>query len=268
MEHLRVDHDGPVAIVTIDRPPVNALSHQTFAEIAGVFASMGSGRDVRAAVLTSANPRIFCAGVDLEDSPRRYRTDGRFADGEEKIDARYQVDPGLVVRECFWSIYDCAVPVIGAVTGKAIGAGMALAASCDMLLASSEASFALTEINVGVLGGVRHAQRMVGPYFAKRMLLTGEFVGAAELYRRGVLEAVVDPDELLPAAVDLARTIAGKSPIAVRLAKESANRVEFLSLRDGYRLEQEYTNRVKRFADSEEARSAFLQKRPPDFAWE
>ena len=268
MEHLKLDYDGSVAIVTLDRPPVNALAHQTFAEIAEVFTTMGSGRDVRAAVLTSSNPRIFCAGVDLDDSPRRYRTDGRFRDGEERIDARYQIDPGLVVRECFWSVYDCAVPVIGAVTGKAIGAGMALAASCDMIVASTEASFALTEISVGVLGGVRHAQRMVGPYFAKRMFLTGEFVDADELYRRGALEAVVDTEEVLPAAMKLAQTIATKSPIAVRLAKDSANRVEFLPLREGYRLEQEYTNRVKRFADSDEARLAFQAKRPAEFLWE
>jgi enoyl-CoA hydratase len=268
MEHLKLDYDGPVAIVTLDRPPVNALAHQTFAEIAEIFTSIGSGRDVRAAVLTSSNPRIFCAGVDLDDSPRRYRTDGRFRDGEERIDARYQVDPGLVVRECFWSIYDCAVPVIGAVTGKAIGAGMALAACCDMIVASNQASFALTEISVGVLGGVRHAQRMVGPYFAKRMFLTGEFVDADELYRRGALEAVVDAEGVLPAAMKLAQTIAAKSPIAVRLAKDSANRVEFLPLREGYRLEQEYTNRVKRFADSDEARLAFRSKRHPEFLWE
>lgn len=268
MEHLKLHYDGAVAIVTLDRPPVNALSHQTFAEISEVFTEMGSGRDIRAAVLTSANPRIFCAGVDLDDSPRRYRADGRFRDGEAKIDARYQVDPGLVVRECFWSIHDCAVPVIGAVTGKAIGAGMAMAACCDVVFASTDASFALTEINVGVLGGVRHTQRMVGPYFAKRMFLTGEFVEAEELYRRGALEAVVPPEDLLPAAMKLAHTIASKSPIAVRLAKESANRVEFLPLQDGYRLEQEYTNRVKRFADSDEARLAFQAKRAPEFRWE
>lgn len=268
MEHLKLHYEGAVAIVTLDRPPVNALSHQTFAEISEVFREMGSGRDVRAAVLTSANPRIFCAGVDLDDSPRRYRTDGRFRDGEAKIDARYQVDPGLVVRECFWSIHDCAVPVIGAVTGKAIGAGMAMVACCDVVLASTDASFALTEINVGVLGGVRHMQRMVGPYFAKRMFLTGEFVEADELYRRGALEAVVAPEDLLPAAMKLAQTIASRSPIAVRLAKESANRVEFLPLQEGYRLEQEYTNRVKRFADSEEARLAFQAKRAPEFRWE
>lgn len=268
MEHVKLDYDGAVAIVTLDRPPVNALAHQTFAEIAEVFTALGSGRDVRAAVLTSANPRIFCAGVDLDDSPRRYRTDGRFRDGEPRIDARYQVDPGLVVRECFWSIFECAVPVIGAVNGKAIGAGMAMVACCDMVVASTDASFALTEINVGVLGGVRHAQRMVGPYFAKRMFLTGEFVEAKELYRRGALEAVVAPDDLLPTAMKLAQTIASKSPIAVRLAKDSANRVEFLPLQEGYRLEQEYTNRVKRFADSDEARLAFQAKRPPEFLWE
>jgi enoyl-CoA hydratase/carnithine racemase len=135
-------------------------------------------------------------------------------------------------------------------------------------VASEEASMALTEINVGLLGGVKHAQRLVGPHLAKRMLLTGEFVSAHEMYRRGALEAVVSSDELMPTALELAQTIAGKSPIAVRLAKESANRVEYLPIKDGYRLEQDYTIRVRRHADADEARLAFLERRTPDFHWE
>jgi enoyl-CoA hydratase len=267
MDHVRIDHDNGISIVTLDRPPVNALAHQTFAELAEAFDSLSASRETAVAILTSSGERAFCAGVDLEDSPRRFRTDGRSVDDGPKGDPRHQVDPGRIVRDCFWSIYDCSVPVIAAVNGKAIGAGAALVGSCDMVMASTDASFALTEINVGVLGGVKHAQRMVGPFLAKRMFLTGEFVGPDELYRRGALEAVVSPDELMESALELARKIASKSPIAVRLAKESANRVEHLPLQEGYRLEQDYTSRVKRYADSDEARLAFLTKRPPTFDW-
>lgn len=269
MKNVTVEIADRIAMVTIDRPPVNAFDHQTFAEIAEAFDGLAAGRDASVAILRAApGSRVFCGGVDLQDSPRRYRTDGRFEDGGPQIDARFQLDPGRIVRQCFWSIYEGPIPVIAAVDGKCIGAGTALVANCDFIVASHTASFALTEINVGVLGGVRHAQRLVGPFLAKRMFLTGEVVPAEELYRRGAIEAVVPSADLMEAAYALARPIAAKSPIAVRLAKESANRVEPLSLQDGYRLEQEYTARVKRHADSDEARIAFLEKREPTFRWE
>jgi enoyl-CoA hydratase len=267
--HVTVEVHDRVAVVTIDRPPVNALSYQTFEEIAGSMDSLSRGRVASAIVLRAApGARLFCGGVDLQDSPRRHRPDGRAEDGGPQGDARDQVDPGRIARRCFNSIYECGLPVIAAVHGKVIGAGVAIVASCDLVVATTETTFALTEINVGVLGGVRHAQRLCGPFLAKRMFLTGAFVAAEEIYRRGGIEAVVAPDQLTETAMALASTIATKSPIAVRLAKESANRVESMSLLDGYRTEQDYTQRVKRHADSEEARQAFVDKRVAEFRWE
>jgi enoyl-CoA hydratase len=143
-----------------------------------------------------------------------------------------------------------------------------LVALCDIVVATPQFEMALTEINVGVLGGVKATQRMVGPYLAKRMFLTGEYVGADELYRRGVLEAVVEPGDLMSTARMLAAKIVTKSPIAVRLAKESANRVEYMDLKEGYRTEQDYTTRIRRFADSSEAGAAFAERREPQFRWE
>jgi enoyl-CoA hydratase len=269
MDHITISIEDRVAVVTLDRPPVNALANQTFDELTEAMQQLSAGRDASAIVLrASPASRLFCGGVDLLDSPRRHRPDGRPSDGEPQGDARDQIDPGRGPRECFDSIYRCGLPVIAAVHGKCIGAGVAIVASCDLVVASADASFALTEINVGVLGGVRHAQRLCGPWLAKRMFLTGEFVTADEVYRRGGIEAVVDRDDLHDTAVALARTIAAKSPIAVRLAKESANRVESMPLYDGYRTEQDYTQRVKRHSDSDEARVAFLEKRAPDFHWE
>jgi enoyl-CoA hydratase len=101
------------------------------------------------------------------------------------------------------------------------------------------------------------------------MFLTGEEVSAEEVYRRGgSLEAIVEPEELLARALALTTVITRKSPIAVRLAKESANRVEAMALHDGYRTEQDYTQRIRRHTDSTEARLAITEKRPPAFAWE
>jgi enoyl-CoA hydratase len=157
--------------------------------------------------------------------------------------------------------------VIGAINGAAVGAGLCLVASCDILIASDRARFALTEINAGVLGGARHLQRLIGPYKTRRMFFTGEFVQAEEFYRLGAVEAVVPPDELMSTARELASKIAAKSPIGLRLAKESMNRVEDMPLKEGYRLEQDYTSRVTRYNDSAEARKAYLEKREPVWTW-
>lgn len=269
MDHFMIEIEDRVAVVTFDRPPVNAIANQTFDELTEAMRQLSAGRDAAVIVLRAApDSRLFCGGVDLQDSPRRHRPDGRPEDGAPQGDARDQVDPGRSPRDSFNAIYECGLPVIAEVHGKCIGAGVAIVASCDLVVASTDASFALTEINVGVLGGVRHAQRLCGPWLAKRMFLTGEFVTADEIYRRGGIEAVVERDQLHPTAMGLARTIAAKSPIAVRLAKESANRVESMALFDGYRTEQDYTQRVKRHADSVEAGRAFMEKRSPEFRWE
>ncbi len=267
LENVRVEVADKVAIVTLDRPPVNALDTPTWRELAVAFESLGARRDVNVAIF-NATGKVFCAGVDLVDSPKRHRPDGRPEDDAPQGDPRDQLDSGLLPRRTFFSLYDCAVPVIGAIDGKAIGAGAMLVGLCDMVVATPRFEMALTEINVGVLGGVKATQRFVGPYLAKRMFLTGEYVGAEELYRRGCIEAVVEPDELMATARALADKIAAKSPIAVRLAKESANRVEYMDLKEGYRTEQDYTTRVKRYADSDEAGKAFGERRPPAFRWE
>jgi len=268
MSEVTIDQRGNISIITLDRPPVNAIGSNTIAELRDALNVVNASRETSVAILRSGNPKIFSAGADLHDSAQRYRTDGRRTEGGYKNDPRDQVDPGKAMRELFWDIYDGAVPVIAAVHGKAIGAGAALVASCDMIVASTDASFALTEINVGLLGGVRHMQRLVGPFLAKRMVLTGEFVPADELYRRGAIEMVVDPLGLFDTAVSLAAVIASKSPIAIRMAKESANRVEDLPLKDGYRTEQDYTLRIRRHTDATEASSAWSEKRTPLFQWE
>jgi enoyl-CoA hydratase len=269
-EHITVEVADGVAIVSLNRPPVNALASQTFEEVALAMEGLSAGRDAAAIILQAApGSRVFCGGVDLKDSPRRFRPDGRPADGEPKGDARDQVDPGRLPRRCFESLYNCGLPVIAAVHGRVIGAGVAIVASCDLVVASTTATFQLAEINVGVLGGVRHTQRLCGPFLAKRMFLTGEEVAVDEICRRaGSIEAIVEPDELLARAVALATVVSQKSPIAVRLAKESANRVEPMSLHDGYRTEQDYTQRIRRHTDSTEARLAITEKRPPAFRWE
>jgi enoyl-CoA hydratase len=266
MEHLEfvsVEVADLVATVTLRRPPVNALSAPMMREIAQVFASLGRGTDAAVAILTADGEKIFCAGADIGESDRRYNR-RELLPSESVADL---VDPGDVVRDCFFSISSGGLPVIAAVNGLALGAGVALVASCDVVVASEKAAFGLPEIDVGVLGGGRHLQRMVGPYKTRKMFYTGEFVGAEEFQRLGAVEKVVPAGDLMAEARALADVIATKSPIGLRLAKESLNRVEDLGLKDGYRLEQDYTGRITRYQDSAEARRAYLEKRDPEWTW-
>jgi enoyl-CoA hydratase len=262
MKNVRLEISNQIATVTLARPPVNALDAQTFREITEVFRQLGRTREASVAILTAEGDRLFCAGVDLKDSARRHARE-LIAD-DTTLDL---LDPGVVPRDCFNAVLDCPLPVIAAVNGKAIGAGVALVASCDIIVASSNAQFCLPEIKAGVLGGGRHLQRLVGPYKARKMFFTGEYVDAQEFYRLGAIETVVPPDQLMGAALALAAQIAKMSPIGLRLAKESMNRAEDLPLKDGYRVEQDYTGRVTRYADSTEAASAYKEKRPADWSW-
>ena len=262
MEYVRADIEDKIATVTFDRPPVNALNSRAFRELAQAFTGLTRGTDAHVVIFTAPGERVFCGGVDLVDSERRHAR--RLDPDDTIVDA---LDPGAIVRDCFWAISDCSLPVIGAINGAAVGAGVALVACCDIVVASEKARFALTEINVGVLGGGRHVQRMIGPYKTRRMFFTGEFVDAHEFHRLGAIEQVVAPDALASTARELAAVIASKSPIGLRLAKESLNRVEDLPLKEGYRLEQDYTGRVTRHHDSTEARQAYLDKRDPTWTW-
>jgi enoyl-CoA hydratase/carnithine racemase len=160
---------------------------------------------------------------------------------------------------------ECRKPVIAAINGAALGAGLGVAASCDILFASEKASVGLPEIDVGLLGGGRHTMRLFGHSLARRMMLTGYRVSGAELYRLGVVEACVAPDQLMETTLGLAREIASKSPIAIKLAKHTLNAIEEMTLRDGYRFEQNMTGELSKTEDSKEAMLAFVEKREPVF---
>lgn len=262
MDYVRTEISGRIATVTFDRPPVNALDAQAFREITATFTRLGQTRDASVVVLTAAGEKIFCSGVDLKDSARRHAR--QLVEGDTTVDL---LDPGALPRECFDALMDCPLPVIGAINGAAIGAGLVLAACCDMLIASEKASFSVPEIKAGVLGGGRHLQRLVGTHKARKMYFTGDPVSAQELYRLGAVETVVPPAQLMEAALELAANIARKSPIGLRLGKEALNRVEDLGIKEGYRIEQDYTGRVSRYQDSAEARAAYLEKRDANWSW-
>lgn len=249
-KHLQIDTAKRIATIALDRPPVNAVDRDFFRDIREAFVEIGADREVSVIVFTSVVDRAFCGGADIK----------------ALAPVRRLIDPGAAAREAFWAVLDCPVPVIAAVNGPALGAGLAFAACCDLLVASERAVFGCPEIDIGVLGGYAHLERMVGRYKARELYLTAARVPAVEFAAmNGAVAQVVPHDELTDAARALATSIAARSPAAVRLAKEAIARVDGLPLKEAYRVEQDYTNRLRHFDDSTEARRTFQERRPPNF---
>jgi enoyl-CoA hydratase/carnithine racemase len=241
-----------VATVTLNRPPVNALGKEIRLELIELFDALGDRQDVRAIVLTGRG-KVFCAGADIKEKQRIGDAPGAYT-GVNRI-----------IREAFYCIMECRKPVIAAVNGAALGAGFCMATCCDILFAAENAIFGMPEIDVGLAGGFGFLRRFLPQSKVRRLLLTGERIPASELYRLGVLEACLPAEELMPAATQLATQIASKSPVAVSVLKESFNMVENVSLRDGYRLEQNSTVQLSKTADAREAQQAFIEKRKARF---
>jgi enoyl-CoA hydratase len=258
METLSLVRNGSVTIVRLNRPPVNAVSRQMMSELRECFAHLGEDRGVNAVVLAAEGAKAFCAGIDLGEASAPRGGDQAIAD---------ILDRGRYWRDTQHAVRHCPIPVIAAVEHAAIGAGFGLVGVCDLVVASDQASFSLTEINVGLLGGAAKALRMVGPFKARMMLFSGEPLTADELYRLGSVEAVVPAGEAEGHALDIAQRLASKSPIALRLAKESILRIEGSTLEDSYRTEQDYTQRLRTFNDSTEAMAALRDKREARWSW-
>jgi len=238
-----------IAVVRLDKPPVNALDRATRQRVIDAFDEVSERSDIRVAILTGTG-KYFCSGADLKDRPDPQKA-GDFL-GHNRL-----------TRETGNAIRECAKPVIAAINGPALGAGFGLMAACDIFLASEDATFAMPEINVGLAGGVSMLRTMFGRSYTRRMFFTGMKVPAAELYRRGVLDEVVPAGELIPLAMQIAQEIASKAPLAVAYAKQAANMMDLMPQRDGYRVEQNFTMALSRTEDAQEARKAFLEKRRP-----
>ena len=248
---VSVDERG-IAELVIDNPPVNALPTRAWAEMARHVQQLGADDAVRVLVIR-AEGRGFQAGVDVK---------------ELAADSRLIVAANRGCYDTFAAIYDCPVPVISAVHGYCLGGGIGIAGSSDLVIASEDASFALPEIDRGALGAATHAMRLFGMQKARHMLFTGEPVSAAEAHRLGAVEQLVPRAELRPAALELARKIAGKSPRAMRLAKWSLNGIELLDPKQSYRFEQGFTLELYTSPDSQAAREAFAQGRQTRFGSE
>lgn len=240
-----------VLVVTINRPPANPLTLAMFAELTEIFNAIRSRKEVRAVVLTGSGERIFCAGADVKEINQR------------TVESSF--DRSVIYRGCFDAIQRCAVPVIGAINGSALGAGMVLASCCDFLIAAEGIRFSVPEINVGSMGGTRHAGSLVPERMMRYMALTGNSLSVDDLYRVGSVLKVLPPADVLPEAIRIACEIAGKAPKMMRMMREAINISSAMPLYEGYRLEQLFTNVAVALPESREASQAFLEKRAPNF---
>ncbi len=242
------EHDG-IAEVVIDHPPVNALDVAGWFELADALIAAGRVPTNRVAILR-ATGRGFCAGVDIKEIN---------AKGDEAL---VGVNRGCAAA--FAAVYDCEVPVIAAVQGFCLGGGIGLVGNADMVVASEDATFGLPEVDRGALGAATHLARLVPQHAMRKMVYTAKPITAAELATYGSVAAVVPPDRLHAAALELAADIAAKSPTIIRRAKESLNGIDPVDVKRSYRFEQGFTYELHVRGVADEQRAAFVEKRDAD----
>lgn len=252
LEAFSVELEEHVAVVTMRRPPVNAQNRRFREEIIRIFDTLHDTPEVRAIILTGEG-RAFSAGADLKERPGLADEPGAYPRHNR------------LVRAAFDCVMECEKPVIAAINGPAIGAGCVLALCCDILLASEEAFLSMTEVDVGLAGGVRHVLRHFGQSDARLMIMTARRITGPELLRMNVVSACVPGSALMETARGIAREIAGKVPLAVRAAKRSFTLTDELPLHEGYRYEQSQTVALSATEDTREAWRAFAEKRRPVF---
>ena len=251
MGGVRTELRGSILEVTLDRPPANAIDAATSRELGEVFSGLGRDGSVRCAIVTAAGDRFFSAGWDLKAA----------AAGEPE-------DDGVGGFAGLTELFGLRTPVIAAVNGMAVGGGFELALACDLVLATPGAEFFLPEVTLGFVadaGGVVRLPARLPRAVAMDMLLTGRRMSAPEAERRGLVNRVVEPDGLLPAARELASTIAAAAPLAVEAVKAVVDATEgmptaaaFAAMRDV----PEY-RRMLASEDAREGPRAFAEGRPP-----
>jgi enoyl-CoA hydratase len=249
LKFIEWEQDGTVATVWLNKPPVNAVDAEMYVEIRDFFSEIAEYLPGARAVVLAGRGKHFCAGNDLSEF--------------QVLDPNNAPSALKRAREAFWAIYESALPVIGAIHGAAVGTGLAIAASCDIVIAAEGARFGTPEVNVGVLGGAKHLSRLAPQGVVRLMHLTGDPYPAERLLPYGGIAQIVPADELVETARTVARSIARHSPATLRLAKSSLNAIEYMNLRDGYEREQSFTRELSAYDDSKEAVNAFLERREP-----
>lgn len=246
--------EGAILEVTLDRPKANAIDAATSREMGRVFADFRDNPDLRVAIVTGGGDRFFCAGWDL-----------KAAAGGESAEADYGLGGFAGLQE----LPDLNKPVIAAVNGIACGGGFELAISCDMIIASQEATFALPEIRAGTLADAATIKlpKRIPYHVAMDLLLTGRWIEASEAHHWGLVNEVVPQDQLMARAWELARLLESGPPLVYACIKETMRMTETTTTAEGFAmLHESKIPSMRILYDSEdqlEGATAFAEKRDP-----
>ena len=255
MDHVSTEQDGRVAVVTISNPPMNPLSAPLLEELYGEVERLDADDGIGAIVLRGGGERAFVAGADIKEFPALRE---RGAEGTPSNLQRL----GLRLEEA-------GTPSVAAIQGFCLGGGLELAMACDVRVSSDDAQLGQPEIKLGLIpgaGGTQRLPRLVGAGRAMLMNMSGEFVDAATAYDWGLVERVVPREQLMDTALGIARSFATQSAHAIGVLKELARTTRDLPLEEGLRREAEGFARCLASEDGLEGVTAFLEKRPPNFA--
>ncbi len=254
-QFLKLNVQHRVGVLTIDRPPVNALNPQVLTELSAILDEIAANTEIKALVITGAGQQVFIAGADINT----------FAEVQTLEDAFSYITLG---QETFLKLDKLEIPTIAAINGACVGGGMELALACDIRYAADNARLGQPEIGLGIIpgwGGTQRLPRIIGQGRAIELILTGDTIPAPQALQLGLVNKVVPAAQLLRETMGLARKIAEKSRIAVGCALQAVSGGLELSLEEGLQLERQQFATMGTTEDWREGINAFLQKRRPEF---
>jgi enoyl-CoA hydratase len=249
------EDDSGIATITINRlQKLNALNSEAFKEIGQMIRHVNADTNIRVAIITGIGDKAFAAGTDI-----------KAMEGMSPLESR---NFAFMAGEVLTSIENSDKPVIAAVNGLALGGGCELAMACDLRIASDQAKFGQPEINLGIIpgsGGTQRLPRLIGISKAKELLLTGEMLDADEAQKIGLINKVLPHKDLMQGTLKIARKIAAKSPIALKLVKTAVNKGMHMDLPTALTFEIELFSTCFSTDDQKEGFKAFFEKRLPVF---
>ena len=231
---MRVTVADGIARIVLDRKPVNAFDFAFYGHMAAALDELAARDDAGVLLIGSAIDKVFSAGADIND----FKAVAAKPDSGETREA--------AVSRMLHGVREFPYPTIAVVDGAAVGAGAVLASLCDIRVASTRAWFSIPEIDVTRIGGAHHLRRLLPEGELRRLFFTAGRLQAERAYQVGLVQELTDPAEVWAAAQGMAAAIAAKSKVGLRLGKRALNDAEYLSLWDGYTLEQQYSFRLGR----------------------
>ncbi len=254
-KNLLVQTEQGITVVTINRPKsLNALNSATLDEMKQLFAILAKDELTKIVIITGGGESVFVAGADIVEM--------------QKLNALESRNFSILGQAVFSAIENLPQIVIAAVNGYALGGGCELAMACDIRIASSKAVFGQPEVSLGIIpgfGGTQRLAQLVGKGRAKEIICTANMLKAEEAYRIGLVNAMVEPNELMNAVKVMANKIMSKAPIAVQLAKDAINHSSDMSLQAGLAYEADNFGICFATDDQKEGMKAYVEKRKPVF---